>query len=435
MALKIYNSLTRKKEIFRPLEKGHVKMYVCGPTVYDFAHIGNFRTYVFEDLVRRYLEYKNYKVKFVMNITDVGHLTSDADTGEDKIEQAAKKQKKDPYQIAKFYEKVFLEDIEKLNIKKAHAYPRATEHIQEIIKLIKKLIQKKHAYIVNSNVYFDISTFPNYGKLSGNILDQLKTGARLEANPEKKHPADFALWLEDPKHLMNWKSPWGEHGYPGWHSECSAMVFKHLGEQIDIHAGGEDNKFPHHESEIAQSEGATGKQFVKYWLHTRHLLVDKKKMSKSKNNFYTLKDILDKNYSARALRYLLFSAHYRQALNFTWQSLKSAEQSLRKLDGFPDGKLDITPELDDDFNTPKALAKIFKSKKWIPELETIFGIKKLEIKIPEKIKKLVAKREKARKNKDYQESDKIRDKIKKIGFLVEDTPTGAKVSQKPRLGD
>ncbi|MEA3272830.1 MAG: cysteine--tRNA ligase, partial [Patescibacteria group bacterium] len=311
--LRLYNSLTRKKENFKPLKKSAVTMYNCGPTVYDFAHIGNLRSFLFADLLRRYFEYSDYKVKQVMNITDVGHMLEDADEGLDKIEQAAKKAKKTPAQVADFYTKAFFDDVKKLNIKQAWKYPKATEHIKEMIKIIEKLIDKKYAYEVKGSIYFNVKKFKKYGKLSGNKLKDLMAGARVEKNPDKKNPYDFALWIYNPKHKMQWNSPWGK-GYPGWHIECSAMAGKYLGETIDIHTGGEDNKFPHHEAEIAQSEGANGKKFARFWLHTRHLLVDGKKMSKSKKNFYTLEDLLKRGYSARAIRYLLLSSHYRDKL-------------------------------------------------------------------------------------------------------------------------
>ena len=269
--MKVFNTYTRRKEEFEPIEPGKVRMYNCGPTVYNFAHIGNARAFVFADVLRRTLEHFGFQVTQIMNITDVGHMTSDADEGEDKMAKAAREQKKDPWQIAEFYTKAFLEDIRTLNIQPAFKYPRATEHIPEMIALIERLIANGHAYVVNGNVYYDIATFPRYGRLSGNTIEQLDAGARIEVNPEKRHPADFALWKQDPKHIMQWDSPWGR-GFPGWHIECSAMSGKYLGEQFDIHTGAEDNIFPHHESEIAQSEGATGKvPWVKYWIHARFL--------------------------------------------------------------------------------------------------------------------------------------------------------------------
>jgi len=284
--LKLYNSLTKQKEIFQSLaeekkKKKLVTMYTCGPTVYDYVHIGNLRSFLVADLLRRFLEFKGYKVKQVMNITDVGHMTSDAESGEDKMEAAARREKKDPWQIAEFFTKAFFADAQKINLKKAWKYPRATDHVKEMIKIIEKLVKNGYAYEVNGSVYFDLSKFSDWGKLSGNKLEDLIAGARVEVISEKKNPYDFALWIKNPAHIMQWDSPWGK-GYPGWHIECSAMAMKYLGEMIDIHTGGEDNKFPHHESEIAQSEGATGKQFVRYWLHVKHLMVDGEKMSNQK---------------------------------------------------------------------------------------------------------------------------------------------------------
>jgi len=264
----VFNTMTRTKQEFIPLTEGLVRMYHCGPTVYNFATIGNFRAFILADLLRRYFEFKGLRVEQVMNLTDVGHMTSDADEGEDKLEKSAREQKKDPYEIAEFYTQAFFNDIDALRIVRAHHYPKATEHVPEMIELIRKLLDRGHAYISGNNIYYDISTFPEYGKLSGNTLAKLQAGARIEINPEKKSPHDFALWKSDPHHIMQWDSPWGR-GFPGWHLECSAMSMKYLGNTLDIHTGGEDNIFPHHECEIAQSEGATGETFVRYWMHTR----------------------------------------------------------------------------------------------------------------------------------------------------------------------
>lgn len=483
--LKFYNSITRKKENFKPLKKPAVTMYNCGPTVYDFAHIGNLRSFLFADLLRRYLEYSGLKVKQVMNITDVGHMLEDADKGEDKIEQAAKKSKKTPAQVAGFYTKAFFADIEKLNIKKAYKYPKATEHIKEMIKIIEKLITKGYAYEVpscakasegkNGSVYFNVKKFKNYGKLSGNKLKDLVAGARVEKNPDKKNPYDFALWIHNPKHKMQWNSPWGK-GYPGWHIECSAMAIKYLGETIDIHTGGEDNKFPHHEAEIAQSEAATGKKFARFWLHTRHLLVDGKKMSKSKKNFYTLEDLLKKGYSARAIRYLLLSAHYRDPLNFTFKGLDDAERAVKKLDELyinveeadetkkrtksflktiKDNKMYFKQAMDDDLNISKALAVLFgfnkrineqliigmnkKDKKealgLLQEFDSVFGFglsfKKVRTgQIPRDVLRLADNREKMREEKNWKEADKLREKIEKLGYVIEDKPSGFNLKKK-----
>lgn len=362
-----------------------------GSTVYFYIHIGNARAFVFADLLRRYLEYKNYKVKQVMNITDVGHMTVDevADgKGEDKLEKEAKKERKTPWQIADFYTKAFLEDSRKLNILEPAVRPKATKHIKEMVALIQKLIKNGYAYEKNGSVFYEISKFRDYGKLSGNTLDKLKVGARLGAHPDKKDPRDFALWISDPKHIMSWKTSWSEKGYPGWHLECSAMSMKYLGSTIDIHTGGEDNIFPHHECEIAQSEGATGKKFVNCWMHTRHLLVNKEKMSKSKGNFYTVRDVLEKGHDPRVLRYLLLSAHYRIPLNFTFEGLDAAKKSLDRLDEFisklkevegpkqntkidklvkKTGK-DFENHMDDDLNISGALSSVFEFVKEVNKI-------------------------------------------------------------------
>ncbi len=483
--LKLYNSLTKKLETFKPLKKWRVSMYNCGPTVYDFAHIGNLCAYAFADLLRRYLEYRGYKVKQVMNITDVGHMVSDADIGEDKMEKSAREKQQTPQEIAKFYTKAFFQDIKTLGILKAWKYPRASAHVKEMIKIIKKLLARGLAYEVKGSVYFDVEKFPGYGRLSGNSLENLKAGAREEVKdiPEKHHPYDFALWINNPNHLMQWASPWGR-GYPGWHIECSAMSMKYLGPTLDIHTGGEDNKFPHHECEIAQSEGVTGKQFVKYWLHVKHLLVDGKKMSKSLGNFYTLKDLLDKEIDPRVVRLALLSAHYRDTLNFTWDGLHASGEAIKRWDevwsklqnpkskipNSNDQNLDLKSEiknlksetarsfqtaLDDDLNTPSAIAVVheFVTKinqylevplpKSEVELRTIrklfqqmvadvLGIKlkkRVAEKIPLEIKKFLTEREEARKARDWAKADELRHKIRQAGYEVEDGAEGAKIKK------
>jgi cysteinyl-tRNA synthetase len=330
MTLKLYNTLSRKVEEFKPLEPGKVKMYSCGPTVYSHAHIGNFRSFLVADLLRRFLEFKGLTVTQIMNITDVGHLLEDADEGADKLEEEARRQKKEPLEIAKFYTDSFMDSCSLLNLKAANHYPKATEHIDEMVKMIEKLIENGYGYVVGHNVYYDVTKFADYGKLSGNTLEDLNAGARIEINEEKKNPQDFALWKHDPKHIQQWDSPWGR-GFPGWHIECSAMSSKYLGNQFDIHSGGEDNIFPHHECEIAQSEGANGKKWVNYWVHTRFLMVDGEKMSKSKGNLYTIRELIDKGFKKNAIRYALISSHYRQNYNFTFDGLKAAEQAIDKI--------------------------------------------------------------------------------------------------------
>ncbi len=470
MALKLYNTLHNKKEIFEPIQKGKVGIYTCGPTVYGHIHIGNIRAYLTADIVRRYLEYLGYEVRHIKNITDVGHLTDDdvaqGDSGEDKLIKKSRQEKKSPEEIAEFYENYFKETESKMNILPAQYFPRATAHIKQMIKIIEDLIDRGYAYEKNGNVFFDIEKFKNYGKLSGNTLQNLKIGARLDKHPDKKNPWDFALWLKAPKnHLMKWDSPWGV-GYPGWHIECSAMSTEYLGETIDIHTGGEDNIFPHHEAEIAQTECWTGKQFVKYWLHTRHLLVDGEKMSKSKGNLYILEDIEEKGFSAMDLRLLLLSSHYRSRVNFTWKAMEQARKNLERISAFvdklnaSDKKLSdyyadlkisyfedkINSAMDDDLNTPLAMSVVYEfiskfnglyekrklsfqdieeAKIFWEKINKIFGLKispkKNSVKkIPDNIKKMAEERRLARENKDFALADSLREKIEKAGYQVID---------------
>ena len=464
MTLALYNTLTNRKEEFVPLEPGRVKMYNCGPTVYMYAHIGNFRSFMLADLLRRYFEYKDCEVDQIMNITDVGHLTSDADEGEDKLEKAARTEKKDPWQIAEFYEKAFFEDVDALGLRRAKKYPRATAHVADMIETVKQLIDRGHAYIVNGCVYYDVTTFDNYGRLSGNTLEKLNAGARIEVNPDKRNPHDFALWVTDPAHIMKWESPWGV-GYPGWHLECSTMSQKYLGDTIDIHTGGEDNIFPHHECEIAQSEGATGKPFVRYWVHARFLQVDGKKMSKSLGNFYTLRDLLEKGLDPTAIRYTLLSSHYRQNLNFTFDGVEASAGAIRRLRDFvtntesatgeadnpevpklvEEAERDFEAALDDDLNIAGALGHLFDFMRDVNKLaiskadgaraaavvrkfDAILGVLPAEEKavLDEDVEKLIAEREKARKDRDFARADEIRDKLKAQGIALEDTPHGVR---------
>ena len=463
--MKLHNTLTRKIEELKPLQQGKVGMYSCGPTVYSHPHIGNFRSFLVADLLKRFLEFKGIKVTHIMNITDVGHLVDDADEGADKLEEAAKKQKKDPLEIAKVYTDSFLQASKLLNIKQPDKYPKATEHIKEMIDMIKILIDKGYAYVVGNNVYYDVSKFANYGQLSGNTLDDLNAGARIEINEEKKHPQDFALWKHDPKHLQQWDSPWGK-GFPGWHIECSAMSSKYLGAEFDIHTGGEDNIFPHHECEIAQSEAASGKKFVHYWLHTRFLLFDGEKMSKSKGNLYTIQELLEKGFKKNAIRYSLISSHYRQNYNFTFDGLKAAQQAIDKIQQCvirledirktaKQGKIseqiqklssDCLTEFDnalsDDLNISKALAVCFdfirEANKsdinsaeaaalldTISKIDSVLGVlETADTEVPENIKKLAEKRKTAKLNKNWKEADAVRAEILAQGWLLEDTPGG-----------
>lgn len=461
--LRIYNYLTRKKEIFRPLKKGRVGLYTCGPTVYNYAHIGNLRTYVFEDVLRRVLEFDGHKVKHVMNLTDV----------DDKTIRDSKKAGKTLKEFTEFYAREFFRDIKKLNVLLAWKYPRATAHIKEMTVLIQKLLKKSLAYRASGGVYFKISKFKDYGRLSGVSGRQLKAGARVSAdNYDKKEASDFALWKFKKPGEPSWPAVFGE-GRPGWHIECSAMAMKHLGETFDIHAGAIDLLFPHHEDEIAQSEGATGKPFVKYFIEGEHLLVDGKKMSKSLGNFYVLGDLEKKGYDPLDFRYFILGAHYRKPLNFTWAALDAAKnarmkiiEAIGKIRGW-NGKSTLKDEnellkvvaylekqfraaIEDDLNMPKALAALAELLHYanslmavgrlstrgarmilalVKEFDRVLGLdllaKKRVAVIPVKVRALVEKREALRKAKKWAEADKMRDEIKKLGFLVEDMPTNS----------
>ena len=454
--LKLFNTLTRKIELFKPLHDAEVGIYTCGPTVYDYIHIGNCRAFVFADLLHRYLEYKGYKVKHVINLTDV----------DDKTIKGSQKEGIPLRKYTEKYAKAFFEDIATLNIKPAFKYPRATEHIKEMVELVKKLLEKGYAYKAKDGIYYDISKFPEYGKLSKIDVSKLKKGARVDVQEyDKQEAADFALWKfwtpEDGD--VFWETEIGK-GRPGWHLECSAMSMKYLGETFDIHTGGVDLIFPHHENEIAQSEAATGKKFVNYWLHNEFILVNGKKMSKSLGNFFTLRDLLNKGYSWRAIRYALLSVHYREQLNISEESLESARNAIERIYDFllrlkesnsknTNENVEILvnnllenfeKEMDNDLNISAALAVIFNFIKEINKLEltkeeaeevknailkldNVLGLKLEELiqeKLPKEIAELIKKREEFRKNKQYQEADKIRDELKKKGILLEDTKEG-----------
>jgi len=342
MKLTIYNSLTRRQEEFKPLNEGRVGIYVCGPTVYGHSHLGHAKSYVSFDILVRYLRYLGYSVTYVQNITDVGHLTDDADQGEDKLVVTAKKEKKHPMAIAEFYTRSYFEDMDKLNCVRPDISPRASGHIVEQIELVKKLLEKGFAYEVNGSVYFDVSKFKDYGKLSGRNVEEMLAGARVEVSPDKRNPADFALWKKaEANHIMQWPSPWGQ-GFPGWHLECSVMSTKYLGQPFDIHGGGMENKFPHHECEIAQSEAAVGVQFARYWAHNNMITVDGQKMGKSLGNFITLKQAfadssvekhekLSRKYDPLAVRQLILNSHYRSPLDFSDEALHAAQSGYDKL--------------------------------------------------------------------------------------------------------
>ena len=331
MEIKLYNTLTKTKENFVPLNGNEVRVYTCGPTVYSYAHIGNFRAYIFMDTLRRMMEYNGYKMKHVMNITDVGHLESDADEGEDKMEKAARKENKDPYEIAKFYTDIFLRDMDRLNIERPEIIAKATDHIEEMLQFVKEILANGYAYETSKGIYFDISKLDKYPVLSNRNIDEQIAGARVDVDPEKRNPYDFALWIKAPEnHIMKWESPWGL-SYPGWHIECSAMGRKYLGEVFDIHTGGIDLVPTHHENEIAQSKGATGKIPARFWMHCEFLLINGGKMSKSLGNTYLVQDIIDKGYEALAYKMMCFTSHYRNKLNFTWEALESSQNALNRL--------------------------------------------------------------------------------------------------------
>ncbi len=440
--LKIYNTLSHLVEELKPINAPHVGMYSCGPTVYDFAHIGHMRTYVGTDILINVLKANGFIVKPVMNITDVGHLTSDADTGEDKMEKGAKKFGLSVWDIAKKFEVQFKDSCKLINITLPKDLMHATDYIAEQIELVKKLEEKGFTYQTADGIYFDTSKFAAYFKLSRQNPEELKGGIRVDLG-DKKNVSDFALWKFSPqgeKRQMEWDSPWGV-GFPGWHIECSAMSMKALGESFDIHTGGVDHINIHHTNEIAQSEAVTGKQFVKYWVHYNHLLVEGEKMSKSLGNVYTAEDIVAKGFDPLSLRYLFMQTHYRQEMNFTWEALKAAQTALNKLRNeyynLSSGKLNeefkenFLNAVNDDLNLAKALALIWEEIKKGTNRETInfadeiLGLKLSEYKpqaleYPKEVQELIIKREELRKQKNYIESDKIRDEIIKLGFEVKD---------------
>jgi cysteinyl-tRNA synthetase len=460
--LKLYNTLTRKKEVFRPLKDKKVGLYTCGPTVYWFAHIGNLRTYIFEDILKRVLEYNGYKVKHVMNITDVGHLTSDADTGEDKIELGAKREKKTAWEIAEFYTKAFKNDLKLLNIKEPDVWIKATETIDDQINLIKILEKKGFTYKISDGIYFDTSKLKSYGRLWPKKME-LKAGARIEMVPGKKNPTDFALWKFTPpgvKRQMEWDSPWGK-GFPGWHTECVVMSIKELGVPFDIHCGGVDHILIHHTNEIAQAEAAFGKVFANFWLHGEFLVLEKEKMAKSKGKIFTLNELIEKGFNPLAYRYFCLGTHYRKKLQFSWQALKASQNALNNLyqiisnlkpqisnrnlksQIFKKYQNQFLEFINEDLNMPRALAlmwdllsneKISNEEKYslLIDFDKVFGLnfeKLKKPKIPEKIKKLAKIREEYRKEGDFKSADEIRKKIKEMGYWIEDTKEGPKIKK------
>ena len=398
-----------------------INIFVCGPTVYDSAHLGHARTYIVFDMISKYLKNKGHKVFYLQNITDI----------DDKILKRAKQAKTPWKTLARKFEKEYMKDMKTLKVDSVNKYARATTHIKEIISQIKRLEQKKFAYKLKDGIYFDISKFKNYGKLSGRTILQAEDAvSRIDQAKQKRNKGDFCLWKKSKAGEPKWKSPFGFDGRPGWHIEDTAITEKYFGPQYDIHGGGRDLMFPHHEAEIAQMEAISGKSpLVKYWLHTGFLTVDGKKMSKSLGNFVTIKDFLKKE-TPETLRMLIFSSHFRSPIDFSKKAILQAKKNLAKLNTFPIGKVNISKPMNNDFNTPEALAAIFKAKKWTPEIETIFGIARQDIKIPEKIKKLVQKREQVRKQKNWKQSDALRKQIATLGWQVEDTKQGPKVTIK-----
>ena len=459
MDIYFYNTLTKKKEIFKPEEEGRVRMYSCGPTVYKDATIGNMRTNTFQDVLRRVLRYNGYELKHAMNITDVGHLVSDADEGEDKMVKSAREMHKSPMEIAEYYTKLFFNDLKLLNIETPEIVCKATDHIEEMIEYVKRLIERGYAYETSTAIYFDVSKLDEYGILSGIKLDDQKAGARVEVDAEKRNPYDFAVWIKAPEnHLMKWDSPWGP-SYPGWHIECSAMGQKYLGETFDIHTGGIDLIPTHHENEIAQSKGAYGKIPAKYWMHGEYLLIDGGKMSKSLGNVYLLKDIVDRGYDPLVYRLFLYSSSYRTKINFTWEAIDSNMKALIKLrEGYQkhlNGTEDVSDEtinefeeafhkaINDDLNMPLAMSVVWdaiknpvKSKKIAKLLEKFDTVLALDLgkieenkesEIPEEIIMLAEERKKARQNKNWAESDRLRDEIIAKGYAIKDNKDGYEI--------
>lgn len=466
MDIKLYNTMTRSTDIFTPIRKGRVGIYACGPTVYWYQHIGNLRTYIFEDVLRRMFRYNDYDVEHVINVTDVGHLTSDADIGEDKLVKALKREglPLTPEAMLKLSEKYFDEfrkDFKRLNILNPDVWCKATEHIQEMIDLVKRIEQNGYTYTAGGNVYFDISKFKDYGKLARLKLEELKAGARKEIDVEKKNPHDFVLWFTQSKYkqIMTWDSPWGE-GWPGWHIECAAMSIKYLGEHFDIHCGGKEHIPVHHTNEIAEAEAATGKKWVNYWLHAEWLVLKEGKMSKSKGTFYRIAELIDKGYDPLAYRYLCLTAHYRTPLTFSFEALDAAQTAYNRLkehvislkkdlkSGIDRQKMDhyrneFRRAINDDLNMPQAIAQVWSVLKdsilgnkekfeLLVDFDRVLGLniegieeEELE-KLPPEIMERIEEREKARKVKDWKTADRIRDELLEKGIILEDTPEGPK---------
>lgn len=460
MSIKFYNTLTRKKEDFKPIDEKEVRMYSCGPTVYYFAHIGNLRAYLFMDTLRRVLKYNGYKLKHVMNITDVGHLVSDADEGEDKMMKAAKRENKNPFEIAQFYMDAFLADIDKLNVDRPEIIARATEHIDVMEEYVKKIIENGFTYQTEDTVYFDTSKLDKYGVLSNRNVEDQKAGARVEFDKNKRNISDFALWIKAPEnHIMKWDSFFGK-SYPGWHLECSAMGCKYLGDHFDIHTGGVDHIPIHHENEIAQSKGYSGKIPANFWMHVEFLQINGGKMSKSLNNLYTLKDLEEKGYEPLVYRMFNFTSNYRAQINFTFEAMDSAKIALNRLrEGYLkhcEGNQDVSDDeikvyeqrfleaINDDLNMPVAMSVVWdvvknpnksqKLKNLLLKFDEVLGLdlknyKKEENVLPEDVLELVKSRNEARANKNWAESDRIRDILIEMGYTVKDSKDGTIVEK------
>ncbi len=460
MKINFYNTLTKKKEEFKPINEGKVCIYSCGPTVYNYAHIGNLRAYLFMDNLRRVLKYNGYELKHVMNITDVGHLVSDADEGEDKMIKAARIENKDPFEIADFYTKIFLRDLKRLNVYMPEVIARATEHIQCMEEYVKKIIANGYAYETENTIYFDTSKLDKYGVLSNKNIDEEDREARIDVDPNKKHPNDFALWIKAPEnHLMKWDTFWGKC-YPGWHLECSAMGYKYLGEEFDIHTGGIDHIPVHHENEIAQAKGYCGKIPAHYWMHVEFLQVNGKKMSKSLNNLYTIDDLEKRGYEPAVYRMFNLGAHYKKIINFTFDAMDAAKTALNRLregylkhksgnDDVEDSKIKeykqkFLEAINDDLNMPVAMSVVWeviknpnKSIKLASLIEKFDKVMGFDLKnyipevteLPDNIKKIVNKRNEARANKNWAESDRLRDELTSKGYTVKDSKEGTIVAK------
>lgn len=460
MQLNLYNTLTKQKQEFIPINKEIIRMYSCGPTVYDYAHIGNLRAYLFMDNLRRVLKYNGYKLKHVMNITDVGHLVSDADEGEDKMMKAARRENKDPFAIADFYTDVFLKDLEKLNIDMPEVVARATKHIECMEEYVKQIIKNGYTYETEDTIYFDTSKLDKYGELSNKDVKEENLEARIDVDPNKKNPNDFAVWIKAPEnHLMKWDTFWGKC-YPGWHLECSAMGYKYLGSEFDIHTGGVDHIPVHHENEIAQAKGFCGKIPAHYWMHVEFLQVNGGKMSKSLGNLYTLKDLSERGYEPEVYRMFNLGAHYKKKINFTFEAMDAAKIALNRLkEGYQkhkNGNDDIEDDIlvkyekqfheaiNDDLNMPVAMSVVWevvkldkksvKVAKLLEKFDTVLGLQidnkeQFKIEIPEEIAKLIEDRKKARQEKNWELSDKLRDEIKEKGYIIKDGKEGITVEK------